>query len=121
LLASLAVKAAFREPRGAVSAIGEGSGLKDDNSEFEKFLRTARRGKPATEAAEAPFGFSTRVAARWLAQREDPLVPWEKLAHWGAITALIIALLVVVTARPQPTVNPLAALAIEAQSSPDAL
>jgi hypothetical protein len=95
--------------------------VKNDNSEFEKFLRTARRGKPATEDAEAPFGFSTRVASRWLAQGEDLLVPWERLGHWGAITALGIALLVVVAARPQPTVNPLAALAIEAQSSSDGL
>lgn len=94
--------------------------MKESDSHFERFLAGARKGKPARGAEEPPFGFSTRVVARWLARREDPLVPWEKFARWGAAVALGVALFFAAVARPHTRVNPLAALAVDAQPAQDA-
>jgi hypothetical protein len=58
---------------------------------FERFLKSARHGRPSTNV-EAPFAFSTRVASRVLnADREEPLLLWERLAFKGLALALVLA------------------------------
>jgi len=54
--------------------------MNDHNETWNRLARAARRA-PAEQPAEAPFGFSHRVVARWLAAGPQPrLSPWELLA-----------------------------------------
>jgi hypothetical protein len=86
--------------------------MKNNDDKFERFLERARRGRPA-EAPEPPFGFATRVAARWAAQgaSSDPLLVWERLTRWGLAGALAVCLAVLAVGRDS----------LRAQSTPNAL
>jgi hypothetical protein len=71
---------------------------------------------PAPTDMTAPFGFSTRVAARWAAARgrSSPVDAWERLSWWGAGASVALCLLVFVGQSSQPDPNPFEVL-IEAQ------
>ena len=76
--------------------------MKHDN--LKNFLDRARRGQPSTPS-EAPFGFATRVAARWAAtpSASDPLRTWELLTRWGLAGAFAVCLAVSLMPRPEAT------------------
>jgi len=74
------------------------------NENLKDFLARARRGQPATPS-EAPFGFTTRVAARWTAapSPSDPLRTWERLTRLGLAGACAVCLAVSLIPRPEAT------------------
>jgi hypothetical protein len=65
----------------------------NEKQRFERFLETARRGRPET-AHEPAFGFATRVAASAMTKREDPFAFLENIARRFLVAALVIALCV---------------------------
>ncbi len=83
--------------------------------DFDKFLEAARRGR-SEPPAQAPFGFSTRVAALSTGIKPDHLAPWEHLARWGASVAALVALISILLGQGQAPPNPLAELAREAEA-----
>ena len=75
---------------------------------LQRVLALARRAPSAAPrsqaAAEVPFGFATRVTARWLAHRHQPSVAdlWERLGQWGASVTLGICLVAAAYHQAQP-------------------
>jgi len=72
------------------------------NAKLSRLIAAARKAyapAPAlpSDASLAPFGFSTRVVARWRgAQKREPGRTWEGLCWWGAAASVMICLLVFV-------------------------
>ncbi len=53
--------------------------MNNANDKWTKLARTARHAPPEA-AKEMPFGFATRIAARWASSETAAAAPWEKLA-----------------------------------------
>lgn len=65
--------------------------------DYWKRLADAARRAPQEPPAEMPFGFDTRLVARWRARREgEESPPWAALLRGGLICAGVILLLSVV-------------------------
>ena len=77
--------------------------MKDER--FDTFLELARRGRPEP-SAEAPYGFASRVAARWAGAPKHPSLAdlWERLCWYGAGVSL--AALVFSASFAPPTSQP---------------
>jgi hypothetical protein len=73
--------------------------MKKPNRRFERFLDLARQGRPA-ETESPPFGFATRVAARWASGPPgDPIFVWERLTRWGVAVACAVFLTTLAVSR----------------------
>lgn len=86
-----------------------------NNESLRKLIRAARKAPPRAPAppdSPAPFGFSTRVAARWAASRGHAGLAdsWERLCWWGASASVAVCLLAFVNQSLQPESNPFDAL-----------
>ena len=80
------------------------------NERLNKVVRLARKAyKPsaAEPLQSAPFGFSTRVAARWATEsnRTDLTDLWQRLSWWGATASLLICLSAAVYRATLPEPN----------------
>ena len=54
--------------------------MNNENDRWERLVKAAHRA-PAETSAEPPFGFATRVAARWASGEQVAITaPWERLA-----------------------------------------
>ena len=60
-----------------------------NDERFDTLLELARRGRPEP-STEAPYGFATRVAARWTRAPKPPSLAdrWERLCWYGAGVSL---------------------------------
>ena len=71
-----------------------------------KFARDAYVPSCSIASEQAPFGFATRVAARWAAEGRQPtlLQMWQRLCWWGATVSVLICLLSAAyrSALPEP-------------------
>lgn len=90
------------------------------NESLRKLIQAARKAPMPTEAppvSTAPFGFSTRVAARWAAlpKRSGLADIWERLCWWGASASVAVCLTAFVSQSLQPEPNPFDVL-LEAQA-----
>lgn len=95
------------------------------NAKLSRLIATARKAyapaqSPPGEVRHAPFGFSTRVVARWRgAQKREPGRTWEGLCWWGAAASVTICLLVFVQRyQAEPTTFDLL-LNVEAGEEPE--
>lgn len=76
---------------------------------LERLLEAVRRSPPPETSAPPPLGFSTRVAARWAADRTSSaaLRLWEELSRRAAgrlaVVAVIAGLAAWASWRPVPT------------------
>lgn len=83
--------------------------MKDSDHLLERLLEAGRRPPGLEPSAAAPLGFSTRVAARWAADRSTVSVLrlWEELSRRAACRLAIVAVVAGLTAwaswRPAPT------------------
>ena len=77
---------------------------------LQKLIRAARKAPLASVPPEpsAPFGFSTRVAALWVAGRGRSGLSdaWERLCWWGAGVSVAVCVLAFVGQSLQPEPNP---------------
>ena len=81
--------------------------MNTEKQRLERLLALARKGQPAPmepAANEPPFGFSTRVAARWAASPRHSAAAdvWERLSWWGSGLAAAACLLVLTFHQPAP-------------------
>lgn len=86
-----------------------------NNESLRKLIQAARKAPMPTEAppvSTAPFGFSTRVAARWAAlpKRSGLADIWERLCWWGAGASVAVCLLAFAGQSLQPEPDPFDAL-----------
>lgn len=85
-----------------------------NNEPLRKLIQAARKAHagPAPAETPAPFGFSTRVAARWAAARgkSNWAEHWERLSWWGASASVAVCLFAFVNQSLQPEPNPFDAL-----------
>jgi hypothetical protein len=65
--------------------------MKNQDSTWERLTRAARQA--AEPPAEAPFGFSQRVVARWLAGGAMPASPWEWALSWRPLACATLIML----------------------------
>ncbi|HZO86525.1 MAG TPA: hypothetical protein VFC26_14995 [Verrucomicrobiae bacterium] len=76
---------------------------------LQKLITAARKVRRLASAApesEAPFGFATRVAARWAAQRRASAADvWQRLCWWGATASIAICLFSAVYRATLPEPN----------------
>ena len=95
-----------------------------NDESLRKLIQAARQAPspapapaPAPPDSPGPFGFSTRVAARWAAGqgRSGRADVWERLCWWGASASVAVCLLAFVNQSLQPEANPFDEL-IEAPS-----
>ena len=90
-----------------------------NNESLRKLIRAARKAQaqPIPSDSPVPFGFSTRVAARWAAARGRSgwADAWERLSWWGAGVSVAVCLMAFVNQSLQPEPNPFDVL-IEAQA-----
>jgi hypothetical protein len=84
--------------------------MSTNNESLRKLIETARRAPPAPAPLDStvPFGFSTRVAARWAAgqgnaRRADV---WERLCWWGAGASVVVCLSAFAGQSLQPEPDP---------------
>jgi hypothetical protein len=68
-----------------------GSRMKPDP--FNKFLESARRGRPE-ESSQCGPGFSGRVVAQWAQEPENPWAVWEHLARRWLAAACVVCVAV---------------------------
>lgn len=81
--------------------------MKNGNG-IRRLIEHARRGRQAPRE-EAPLGFATRVVSRaFSAEREDPLVLWERMTRWSLALALVACLATVALHHRQPVSSALA-------------
>lgn len=79
--------------------------MNNSGKRLEKLVELARRGRPETEPA-ASLGFSTRVAARWSADRDsspDLLADLIRIGRVGLAFAIVGLLVSVVFHHPAPS------------------
>jgi hypothetical protein len=91
-----------------------------NNESLRKLIEAARRAPavtPIPSDSPAPLGFSTRLAARWAAERAHSgwADAWERLSWWGAGASVAVCLFAFVNQSLQPEPNPFDVL-IEAQA-----
>ena len=96
-----------------------------NHESLQKLIKAARKAHapPAQSDMPAPFGFSTRVAARWVTARglSNWTEPWERLCWWGAGASVAVCLVAAGYQSLAPEPNPLDVL-MEAQAGgPDML
>ena len=94
-----------------------------NHESLRKLIEAARKAQalPSPPESSAPFGFSTRVAARWAAlpRRSGLADAWERLCWWGASASVAVCLLTFASQSLQPEPNPFDVL-LEAQAdAPD--
>jgi anti-sigma-K factor RskA len=82
-----------------------------NNESLRKWIQAARKAPPPTPAppdSPAPFGFSTRVAARWTAARgrSGRADAWERLSLWGASASVALCVMAFVGQSFQQEANP---------------
>jgi hypothetical protein len=64
--------------------------MKDNTDNWAKLTRTARQASPQS-AGEPPFGFATRVAARWASgEVVASAAPWERFASRSLAIAVVL-------------------------------
>jgi hypothetical protein len=66
--------------------------MKTNDQTWPRLARAARQA-PEQPAAEAPFGFSRRVVARWLAGEAAPASPWELALSWRPLACAALVML----------------------------
>lgn len=91
---------------------------------LRKLIEAARKAHapaPAPSEVPAPFGFSTRVAARWasMSRRSGWADAWERLSWWGASTSVAVCLFAFVNQSLQPEPNPFDVLLEASADAPD--
>jgi hypothetical protein len=59
---------------------------------WQRLARAARLA-PEQPASEAPFGFTQRVVARWLAGEAAPASPWELALSWRPLACAALVML----------------------------
>jgi len=89
--------------------------MSTNNESLRKLIEAARKASapaPEPEDPSVPFGFSTRVAARWASSRGRSSLAdaWERLSWWGAGATVALCLLLFVGQLVQPEPNPFDAL-----------
>jgi hypothetical protein len=65
--------------------------MKRHPSAWERLTQAARQA--AEPSAEAPFGFSQRIVARWLAGGAAPASPWEWALSWRPLVCATVIML----------------------------
>ena len=85
--------------------------MSTSNKSLQKLIRVARKAHAppvAPSDTPAPFGFSTRVAARWATARgpSNRANLWERLCWWGASVSVAVCLTAFVSRSFQPDPNP---------------
>lgn len=68
--------------------------MSDPKDNWQKLARLARQA-PKTGAAEVPFGFATRVAARWAAGETPAPSAWEVWEQFSLRSLVVAGALVV--------------------------
>ena len=86
-----------------------------NNESLRKLIRAARQASsptPAPSDSPVPFGFSTRVAARWATgeRRVGRAEVWERLCWWGAGASVAVCLMAFASQSLQPEPDPFDAL-----------
>jgi hypothetical protein len=66
--------------------------MKTNDQAWQRLARAARQ-VPGQPVAEAPFGFSQRVVARWLAGEAAPVSPWELALSWRSLACAAVVML----------------------------
>ena len=85
--------------------------MRTSNGSLRKLILAARKAHVPLAApfdTPVPFGFSTRVAARWVAVRgpSNQANLWERLCWWGASVSVAVCLTAFVSQSFQPEGNP---------------
>ena len=79
----------------------------DRNAGLQTGPSPERAGLETGATVRAPFGFSTRVAARWAAEGRKPSAAdlWQRLCWWGATASLLVCLTSAIyrASLPEPT------------------
>lgn len=75
--------------------------MNSNNSEWQRLVAAARRA-PADPAAQAPYGFATRVAAQAFERSTGPATNLLTRLSWGAIgmAALVMAITIATNLGP---------------------
>ena len=98
--------------------------MSGNNEPLRRLIQAARKAHApplAPSDLPAPFGFSTRVAALWVAvpRRAGWADAWERLCWWGAGASVAVCLFAFVNQSLQPEPNPFDVLLESTADAPD--
>jgi hypothetical protein len=99
--------------------------MKNERTALAKLVISARKARataPPGPIENAPFGFATRVAARWAAARSVPnwADAWERVCWWGVGASLAVCFMALVGDSLQPDPNPFDGM-LDAEAEAEAL
>lgn len=84
--------------------------MSTDKQQLHKLIVTARQAyapQSAPAATAAPFGFATRIAARWVGARRHVSRGdlWERISCWGASVSVAVCVAAFTQQMLQPEPN----------------